>query len=225
MAARFPMAVVVTGSPLTVTIEGASAVVAAEDFVGGLTTDDRVQAAFLGDRLVVLARAGGDTPGATAVHNVQVDAAARSSGTTWTLGPTFTTITGLKVGSRLSVEYYVPARNSSTSWGGGYFELQVRFDGGTWKSLGSSGYSTVMASTSAAIGFYHNRFLIDPALEGISADFTAQFRLYFSSFDGTLNVNTLNQVGSTGAGAPALTGVNNTQNWTHIIVDEIVAGA
>ena len=59
MAARFVMAVVVTGSPLTVTIEGASAVVAAEDFVGGLATDDRVQAAFLGDRLVVLARAGG----------------------------------------------------------------------------------------------------------------------------------------------------------------------
>ena len=59
MAARFPMAVVVTGSPLTVTIEGASAVVAAEDFVGGLTTGDRVQAAFLGDRLTVLARAGG----------------------------------------------------------------------------------------------------------------------------------------------------------------------
>ena len=59
MSARFPMAVVVTGSPLTVTIEGASAVVAAEDFVGGLTTGDRVQAAFLGDRLAVLARAGG----------------------------------------------------------------------------------------------------------------------------------------------------------------------
>jgi len=59
MAARFPMAVVVTGSPLTVTIEGASAVVAAEDFVGSLATDDRVQAAFLGDRLTVLAKAGG----------------------------------------------------------------------------------------------------------------------------------------------------------------------
>jgi len=62
MAARFPMAVVVNGSPLTITIEGASAVVAAEDFVGGLATDDRVQAAFLGDRLVVFARAGGNGP-------------------------------------------------------------------------------------------------------------------------------------------------------------------
>ena len=59
MSARFPMAVVVVGSPLTVTIEGASAVVAAEDFVGGLTTGNRVQAAFLGDRLTVIARAGG----------------------------------------------------------------------------------------------------------------------------------------------------------------------
>ena len=59
MDASFPMAVVVTGAPLTITVEGASAVVAAEDFVGGLATDDRVQAAFLGDRLVVFARAGG----------------------------------------------------------------------------------------------------------------------------------------------------------------------
>jgi len=62
MAARFPMAVVVTGAPLTITVEGASAVVAAEDFVGGLATDDRVQAAFLGDRLTVLAKAGGNGP-------------------------------------------------------------------------------------------------------------------------------------------------------------------
>ena len=67
MAARFPMAVVVTGSPLTVTIEGASAVVAAEDFVGGLATDDRVQAAFLGDRLTVLAKAGGAGGGSIVV--------------------------------------------------------------------------------------------------------------------------------------------------------------
>ena len=69
MAARFPMAVVVTGSPLTVTVEGASAVVAAEDFVGGLTTDDRVQAAFLGDRLTVQQLAGGPPQSTTATPN------------------------------------------------------------------------------------------------------------------------------------------------------------
>ena len=69
MAARFPMAVVVVGSPLTVTIEGASAVVAAEDFVGGLRTGDRVQAAFLGDRLTVLAKAGGNGPNPNLLYN------------------------------------------------------------------------------------------------------------------------------------------------------------
>jgi len=78
MAARFPMAVVVTGSPLTVTIEGASAVVAAEDFVGGLTTGDRVQAAFLGDRLTVLARAGGAGDAAATANTLALrDANAR----------------------------------------------------------------------------------------------------------------------------------------------------
>ena len=84
MAARFPMAVVVAGSPLTVTIEGASAVVAAEDFVGGLATDDRVQAAFLGDRLTVLAKAGGITiPAATrsSTDYLWANAAARTAQT------------------------------------------------------------------------------------------------------------------------------------------------
>ena len=64
MDARFPMAVVVTGAPLTITIEGTTAVVAAEDFVGGLTTGDRVLAAFLGNRLTALVKAGGAGGGA-----------------------------------------------------------------------------------------------------------------------------------------------------------------
>ena len=59
---------------MTITVEGASAVVAAEDFVGGLATDDRVQAAFLGDRLVVLARAGGDTIPTTVATKAYADA-------------------------------------------------------------------------------------------------------------------------------------------------------
>jgi len=79
MAARFPMAVVVTGSPLTVTVEGASAVVAAEDFVGNLKTGDRVQAAFLGDRLVVQQLAGGPPQSTAATANTLAlrDASAR----------------------------------------------------------------------------------------------------------------------------------------------------
>ena len=79
MAARFPMAVVVTGSPLTVTIEGASAVVAAEDFVGNLKTGDRVQAAFLGDRLAVQQLAGGPPQSTTATADTLAlrDASAR----------------------------------------------------------------------------------------------------------------------------------------------------
>ena len=87
MAARFPMAVVVVGSPLTVTIEGASAVVAAEDFVGGLTTDDRVQAAFLGDRLTVLAKAGGAGGGSPAMlSKTDVESLGGVAGTANTYG-------------------------------------------------------------------------------------------------------------------------------------------
>ena len=71
MAARFEMAVVEAGSPLTIKLESSpTKVVAAEDFVGGLATDDRAQAAFLGDRLVVLARAGGAAPASTTASGI-----------------------------------------------------------------------------------------------------------------------------------------------------------
>lgn len=99
MSARFVMAVVVTGSPLTVTIEGASAVVAAEDFVGGLTTGDRVQAAFLGDRLTVLAKAGGNGPNPNLFANpfFQVNQRGAVSGTSLANGDYF--LDRLKSGS------------------------------------------------------------------------------------------------------------------------------
>ena len=108
MAARFPMAVVVTGSPLTVTIEGASAVVAAEDFVGGLETGDRVQAAFLGDRLTALAKAGG----------VAIPPSTRSSTDyLWANSTDRTTQTGMVAGQTgYQSDTGVTYRRSSSAW-------------------------------------------------------------------------------------------------------------
>ena len=85
MPARFEMAVVEAGSPLTIKLESSpTKVVAAEDFVGGLATDDRVQAAFLGDRLTVLAKAGGSLTGRLVYV---VERQATQSVTEWTDTP------------------------------------------------------------------------------------------------------------------------------------------
>jgi len=159
-----------------------------------------------------------------AVHDVQVDTVSRSSGTTYTLGPTFTEVTGFKAGSRLAISYYVPTRNESTDWGGAYIELQVRFNGGAWKSFGTSGYSSVMSNGNAVIGFYHNTLSLDPATEGIAVDFSVQFRIYFASYQDTVSVNGGNNLTVAGSGtATRMGGDNGNQHYTHVIVDEIRA--
>ena len=117
----------------------------------------------------------------------QVDTTGRTSSTSWTLGPTFDLISDFRPGSLILLTYYVPMRNDSTSWGGGYIEPQVNFNSGSWQSLGSSGYDGgVMRLGQASIASYYQTILIDPAL---LATFTAQFRFYFRSYDGTVGWN------------------------------------
>jgi hypothetical protein len=157
----------------------------------------------------------------TRTTTVQVDAANYSSTNAWTLGPTFGVINNLQANSLLKLFYAVPTRNESTSWGGCYIEPQVRFNEGTWQSLGSCGHDGgVMYLGNAFIGTYRQIILIDP---GQAATFSAQFRLYFRSFDGTVGLNNalghdLNSVSGT---APLISGANGQQHFTHLIVEEL----
>lgn len=67
---------------------------------------------------------------------VQTNTTTYSTSTTWALGPSFSTVTDFKAGSRVKLSYHIPMRNDSTGWGGGYIEPQVSFNGGsTWSSL------------------------------------------------------------------------------------------
>ena len=152
----------------------------------------------------------------------QVDTTSRSSvSTAWTLGPTFSTITDLQPNSLLLLTFYVPTRNDSTSWGGGYIEPQVSFNSGTWQSLGSCGHDAgVMRLRNATIGNFYNTILLDPAQ---SSTFTAQFRFYFRSYDGTIGWNNginhdINVVSGT---APIMSGNNGLQHYMHLIVEEL----
>jgi hypothetical protein len=150
---------------------------------------------------------------------VLVDTTSRTAGTTWTLGPTFTDITGLRAGSLLKISYNVPMRNDSTSWGGGYIEPQVRFNQGTYQSLGSSGYDGgVMNLGNAAIGSYSQNILIDPAQ---TSTFSAQFRFYFRSYDGTVQWNQSHDINSISNTATLMPGTNGTQHFMNVVVEEI----
>jgi hypothetical protein len=151
----------------------------------------------------------------------QVDTTNRTFTTSWALGPTFDLIPNCQARSLLQISYYVPARNDTTSWGGLYTEPQVRFNEGTWQSLGSSGYDGgVMRNGQASIGSYYQTLLIDPAQ---TSAFSVQFRFYFRSYDGTAGVNNgvnhdINVVSGT---ATIMSGNNGLQHYMHAVVEEL----
>lgn len=150
----------------------------------------------------------------------QVDITNRSSTTTWTLGPTFEMVTGFLPDSVLRLDYFVPARNDSTSWGGMYLEPQIKINDNPWESLGSTGYDVVMMFGTEFIGSYSNTIFIDPSQK---TPFSVQFRFYFRSYDGTVGWNNginhnINVVSGT---ASIMSGNNGLQNYAHIIVQEL----
>jgi hypothetical protein len=151
---------------------------------------------------------------------VQTNSTNYSTTTTWALGPTFATITGFKAGSLVRLSYHIPMRNDSASWGGGYIEPQISFNGGTtWNSLGSSGYDGgVMHNTSPSIGSYFNCILIDPQQ---ASDFSVRVRFYFRSYNGTVMRNQSHAINTISGTATLLSGVNGTQHYAKIIVEEL----
>lgn len=148
----------------------------------------------------------------------QVYTSSVSVGTGWTLGFTFADIGGFKAGSLIKMSYMIPSRNDSTSWGGTYIEPQIRYNSGTWQSLGSCGYDGgTMHSGSSDIASYHNSLLIDPSQ---SADFSVGFRFYFKTYDGTSTINGSNDLNTISGTASLIGGVTGQQHYAHIIVEE-----
>lgn len=156
---------------------------------------------------------------------VEIDTANRSFGTGWTNLYTGGLYSGFKAGSKVLFTYQLPLRNDSYSWGGVYIEPQVTFNNSTWKSLGSSGYDgSVMHESAADIATYSKTLLIDPALEGVTSDFTFRFRFYVKTYDGTGLWNqdhAINAVSGTVANA---TGANLNQHFATFHIEELATG-
>lgn len=149
-----------------------------------------------------------------------VDTTDRTSGTTWTAGTTFGEMYGFKANSVLKISYMYPCRNDSTSWGGLYFEPQIRFNGGAWQSLGSRGYDAVMELGNGSISFTSNIMFIDP---GLASDYSIALRYYFRSYDGTVGVVNGNghEINTTSGTASLMSGTNGQQHYGNWIVEEL----
>lgn len=151
----------------------------------------------------------------------QVDTLNWSATTTWALGPTFAQVSGFQPGSVIRLDYQIPTRNDSTSWGGGYIEPQVRFDDEPWQSLGSCGHDAgVMSLGYACIASYQQTIFIDPAR---SSPFAVQFRFYFRAYESTIGLNNAlgHDINLTSGTATIMPGNNGLQHYTHIIVQEL----
>lgn len=153
----------------------------------------------------------------------EYDTVSRTVGTGWGLMWTGTNFGGFKAGSKIRLNYHMSLRNDSGSWGGGYIEPQISFNGGAnWFSLGSSGYDGgVMIATSAAIGSYNNHIIIDPALQGVTTDFSVQVRFYGKSYDGTLYWNLNHDVNAVSGTATAASGTNYYQHFCQYSIEEL----
>lgn len=148
----------------------------------------------------------------------QVNTTYSSFSTSWTLGVTFSNTTNFKPGSLIKITYYMPMRNDSGSWGGGYIEPQVTFDNSTWQSLGSSGYDAgVMHSGGGVIGSYHQFILLNPNIWSV---YSFNIRFYFRAYDGTLYLNDAHELGTISSTATVMSGANGTQNNCHVIIEE-----
>ena len=144
----------------------------------------------------------------------EYDATNRTFSTTFADGKTWTS-RSYNANSKLILHIYIPCRNDSTSWGGGYHEVQYNINNTGWLSFGNSGYTSVMSSAGGDIGTY-STVLYMPLT--INTTFTCQFKYRHRSFDGTLYVNQSTDVvvGSTNS-----YGINVNQFYTKLLIVEV----
>jgi len=144
----------------------------------------------------------------------EYDSSARSFTNTWADGKVWTSRT-YNANSKLILYVYIPCRNDSSSWGGGYHGVQYNINNTGWIAMGDCGYSSVMTVAGADIGTYTN-ILYMPLT--INTSFTCQFKYVHKSFDGTLTLNTINDVGT---GTTNSYGINVNQYFTKLLIIEI----
>lgn len=121
---------------------------------------------------------------------IEYDEVNRSFGTSYALGKVWSS-RNFKGGSKLLLHMFIPSFNNAFDWGGGATLVQYSVNGGSWETLGNTGFQMSMGSSAQAHSAYSNMILFDPNQQ---QDYTIQFRYQHRSFTGTVGINNANDV-------------------------------
>lgn len=157
------------------------------------------------------------------VFDMQNDSTTHSFTTTsWADGIQWDAVT-MPAGAKFLYHFYVPHRNShSASWGGGYIQIQYRIDGGSWITIGDSGYKLDMVTGGGSIDAYANFIYFDFSDETAEFDIEFKWRHKVYTAGSTLYINGSQVIDGGGVTAGAK---GQDQFWAHQIIQEIGVGA
>ena len=134
---------------------------------------------------------------------------------------TFGNYSGFSPNSILEFYYHIPCRNDTGGWGGCYIEPNISFDnGGTWLSLGTTGYDGGVMTYSSAntIHYYDNTIMLYPQR---SSSYTVRIKFRYKVYDGTVTVNGSNDLNGRATGGTYLSGYEYT-HFLHYTIKEYI---
>lgn len=138
-----------------------------------------------------------------------------SFSTSWVVGQTTGTM-NLPARAKIFVYTNTPLRGDTDNWGGHYEDLQYSVNGGSWTSVGRSGFVSRMMTANSPITNHSDFCVMD--FGSIASDFTLALRTVHLRYDGDGAVNTSCGIGG---GDDNTTYDANNQNvscWKQMIV-------
>jgi len=129
----------------------------------------------------------------------------------------------IKAKKKIDIHIYIPTRCDSTSWGGAYFNVNIKVNG-AWYNLGNTGYDGgVMAYSAKSINAHNHKLLFDPSWVGVDTEYTVEVEVLGRSNNGTTYVNFGHDINKTskdlGKRGGLLTQVSD-QNYMTLTIEE-----
>jgi hypothetical protein len=211
---------------MVTTITGTSISTANLNLGGTFMSDELAKYSSNNYMQSVTASLGGSYKIGKVVAEYNSSGRSNASNAAWVEWPAagFTNHTGFTGGSTIYIEAWIPMRNDSSSWGGGYVDTNITFDNGVaWRSLGNHGYDGgVMASGTTYV--IHGENITYLVTGTPSTDYSVKLRFMFKSYDGTISINSSHDINRTGTAGfcPAgtdgiadtrLGGTDSNQSW------------
>jgi hypothetical protein len=148
-------------------------------------------------------------------HYRWTESGGTSFGSTVVVGQT-TGVMNLPPRSKIFVYTNTPLRGDTTAWGGHYEDLQYSVNGGSWTSVGRSGFVSRMMTSNQPITAHKDFCVMD--FNSITSDFTLTLRTTHQQYNGGGAVNS--SCGISGGDDNTTYDANNQQNsvWKQMII-------